>query len=895
MDFEKVNLSVLKLNKESRKSGNIYLQRLTHSVYSILQSELLTKCYDLINVLQCPSVLDDLDYLIPRANINEVQTGLPPFSMERLKKKIINLHLPQGTRVFTVQLPESQPKFEYRRSGVVLRQAVIKGEVESLFVSGVEHDSPASKVMDLHMGDCIYAISGYPLDWHTLEQLRHKLIELDGLSPNSNIYELATYLLNRPYQNSKISRKNHDSNNTGIFKVTTDIKNSEVFEPPMLILFRYPKTSFLWKDQIENDELMKPMNTVKQDRVNCYETVLENNPEDTGLGLQIGCDEDDKGIYIVSIFKNSQAEKDGVLKEGDHIIEVNYQNIEGLEAKQALKKVKSVCRNAKFVHIKCSRNLRADDCKSAVTDDCKEIKSEDAVVINNEDRGVSCHESCNQKDNNHQTANTTTGSISQTESDGKDNENRYPNIKDNNGDNDDESILGKWSDMFDPDVNILLVHYTMENSDCGLGIGIESIVQDEELIDGNQYHHYIVEINSEGPIGRDGTLSVGDEILEVNKIVCLNKDHLELARIFHTTPTKGFLVCARFPNETYSGDIKTESGSDEMIVTNAIPFNHSLSDGEVPSVDFEEQIFDKHSSNGLYSESKENSMHEIINVNETDQNYSSDIDDSQQPIRLLTITSTGLNTSSLKTAFQVEQIKLDDDDDDKIPESPIVESAVNETNSEEQISTECVTTNSFPRLPMAEKVANFTRKKSNKKFTSRHSCEIPQSTKDHSDNGIQLNDIINQDEIVSVKVMKKAGEILGLELEMENGDERGIPLAYITPGSPVDRLKCHNKNKSTEYLGTDSYYSNQSEASSDDIQYTRVPIPGDHILSVSDYSFQHISAFTALRLLRKLISYSGFIKYQSIDNISNLLLQKFPNIYEFKGTRKRFNYVHFKK
>ncbi|VDQ00293.1 unnamed protein product [Trichobilharzia regenti] len=183
----------------------------------------------------------------------------------------------------------------------------------------------------------------------------------------------------------------------------------------------------------------------------------------------------------------------------------------------------------------------------------------------------------------------------------------------------------------------------MENSDCGLGIGIESIVQDEELIDGNQYHHYIVEINSEGPIGRDGTLSVGDEILE---------DHLELARIFHTTPTKGFLVCARFPNETYSGDIKTESGSDEMIVTNAIPFNHSLSDGEVPSVDFEEQIFDKHSSNGLYSESKENSMHEIINVNETDQNYSSDIDDSQQPIRLLTITSTGLNTSSLELEME---------------------------------------------------------------------------------------------------------------------------------------------------------------------------------------------------------------------------------------------------
>ncbi|VDQ10231.1 unnamed protein product [Trichobilharzia regenti] len=40
-------------------------------------------------------------------------------------------------------------------------------------------------------------------------------------------------------------------------------------------------------------------------------------------------------------------------------------------------------------------------------------------------------------------------------------ENRYPNIKDNNGDNDDESILGKWSDMFDPDVNILVRYFIM--------------------------------------------------------------------------------------------------------------------------------------------------------------------------------------------------------------------------------------------------------------------------------------------------------------------------------------------------------------------------------------------------------------------------------------------------
>lgn len=31
---------------------------------------------------------------------------------------------------------------------------------------------------------------------------------------------------------------------------------------------------------------------------------------------------DNTGIHIVSIFKNSQAERDGVLREGDRVIEV---------------------------------------------------------------------------------------------------------------------------------------------------------------------------------------------------------------------------------------------------------------------------------------------------------------------------------------------------------------------------------------------------------------------------------------------------------------------------------------------------------------------------------------------------------------------------------------------
>lgn len=62
------------------------------------------------------------------------------------------------------------------------------------------------------------------------------------------------------------------------------------------------------------------------------------------------------------------------------------------------------------------------------------------------------------------------------------------------------------------------------------------------------------------------------------------------------------------------------------------------------------------------------------------------------------------------------------------------------------------------------------------------------------------------------------------------------------------------------YIQTDSDYSKLSDTSCINGDHLRIPTAGDRILSVSDYSFQNMSAFTALRLLRKLISYSGFIK-----------------------------------
>ncbi|KAK4474454.1 hypothetical protein MN116_001608 [Schistosoma mekongi] len=148
---------------------------------------------------------------------------------------------------------------------------------------------------------------------------------------------------------------------------------------------------------------------------------------------------------------------------------------------------------------------------------------------------------------------------------------------------------------------------------------------------------------------------------------------------------------------------------------------------------------------------------------------------------------------------------------------------------------------------------------------------------------IQLNEIPKQSddcEVLTVKVLKKAGEILGLELELENGDEKGITLAHITPESPVDRLKYWNQYKSMDNIQVHSPYLKHSEQSNVNTHRLRIPTAGDRILSVSEYNFQNMSAFTALRLLRKLISYSGFIKINFIPR----------ELYEGEGQMKYNNH-----
>ncbi|CAH8636874.1 unnamed protein product [Schistosoma intercalatum] len=723
--------------------------------------------------------------------------------------------------------------------------------------------------MDLHMGDRIYSISGYPLDWHTLEQLRYKLIELDGLAPNSNIYDLANYLLNRPYQNTGISRDHNYNRNSSVYKVPSEQTSLTDFKPPVLVIFRYPKSNSLWSNQIANNETNELPTAENNSLFSCYETVLENEGNENGLGLQIGSNQDNTGIHIVSIFKNSQAERDGVLREGDRVIEVNYQKLEGLESKQALKKVKSICRNTKYVQIKCSRNNQTNNNNNHLISPCDDKKEQlednnlHDPILNNEDvNNISIDVKSVLTRTQSPTMNNSDTSIYDSQDDSVLFYNCKFNQPDeecmNETDSNDKSLLKKWLDVFNPDVELLLVYYDIKNSNCGLGIGVGDTVEDDEIFGENQHRHYIMEINPEGPIGKDGTLSIGDELLEINNVVIVNKDHLEISSIFPTIHSEGYLICARYPNKSRI-DIKVESENDEL--ASVVFFTQTLSDGEIPNDDFNEQISD----NNLFKETNSGIKNNIAlappnNEEGIDKHSGSDIDESRYPIKLLTISNSALQNKSSSLEFQSEDIQTDK----MINEDIKPEIDKNNLIMSDQKPIEPTLISSLQRLPMAVKLV-----KSMEKLPSQVSGSISENNNPDHTNLIQSNEITNRNDdndVLTVKVLKKAGEILGLELELESGDERGIKLAHITPGSPVDRLKYWNKYKSMNYIQTDSDYSKLSDTSCINGDHLRIPTAGDRILSVSDYSFQNMSAFTALRLLRKLISYSGFIKIKFIPN-----------------------------
>ncbi|XP_013194262.2 patj homolog [Amyelois transitella] len=104
-----------------------------------------------------------------------------------------------------------------------------------------------------------------------------------------------------------------------------------------------------------------------------------------------------------------------------------------------------------------------------------------------------------------------------------------------------EEIKDKWSSEIGTEKEIIVAEVRKLE---GLGISLEGTVD----VEGGQEvrpHHYIRSVLPDGPVGQQGTLLAGDELLEANEYRLHGLTHTEVVNILKHLPNRVRLVCAR--------------------------------------------------------------------------------------------------------------------------------------------------------------------------------------------------------------------------------------------------------------------------------------------------------------------------------------------------------------
>ncbi|CRK94996.1 CLUMA_CG008482, isoform A [Clunio marinus] len=108
------------------------------------------------------------------------------------------------------------------------------------------------------------------------------------------------------------------------------------------------------------------------------------------------------------------------------------------------------------------------------------------------------------------------------------------------------AIIKKWRSVLgnDDDSKIIVAQIRKFAASSGLGISLEGTVD----VEGGREvrpHHYIRSILPEGPVGSNGLLRSGDELLEVNNQRLLGMNHMQVVSILKELPQDVRMVCRR--------------------------------------------------------------------------------------------------------------------------------------------------------------------------------------------------------------------------------------------------------------------------------------------------------------------------------------------------------------
>ncbi|KAK8777544.1 hypothetical protein V5799_029111 [Amblyomma americanum] len=280
-----------------------------------------------------------------------------------------------------------------------------------------------------------------------------------------------------------------------------------------------------------------------------------------GLGITIagyvcekGTQDEISGIFVKSVAKGSAADASGCIRVNDQIIEVDGRSLQGYTNHQAVEVLRST---GKCVKLRLARHLRG----------ARYLQLQHAVALSDAGGGLPPLPTTPTLTSGAMTPVSLPGSspvtpeqplpplraavedsiVTSAVVDGS----PYATLDDEDGiyageldPKTEASIVAHWSNVVGPEFEIVVAQLSKFEPGGGLGISLEGTVDVE---DGREVrpHHYIRSVLPDGPVGLNGRLRPGDELLQVNGRQLLGLHHREVVGALKQLPLHVRLVCAR--------------------------------------------------------------------------------------------------------------------------------------------------------------------------------------------------------------------------------------------------------------------------------------------------------------------------------------------------------------
>lgn len=286
---------------------------------------------------------------------------------------------------------------------------------------------------------------------------------------------------------------------------------------------------------------------------------VELKKDMNGLGITIAgyvCEKEElSGIFVKSVSKGSAADMSGKIHVNDRIVEVDGRSLQGYTNHQAVEVLRSSGSSVTLCLERYLRGPKYEQLQQAIA--ANELKPSDPTSPLSQPITRGKYSLNEESDFILEPGRVDDGPV--------ETKNQQLEILRNAQYGSEltqaveEAIKSKWGKIMGPNTEIVIAQLQKFGEGGGLGISLEGTVDVE---DGQEVrpHHYIRSILPEGPVGKNGTLKSGDELLEVNGHKLLGMNHLDVVSILKELPVNVRMVCGR--NTSNSANYRITNNTD---------------------------------------------------------------------------------------------------------------------------------------------------------------------------------------------------------------------------------------------------------------------------------------------------------------------------------------------